>query len=296
MRTVLLLFLLSVLMACETSPPESDQLGPELTAESSNELVLHSDIEWGPLNPARGEKGPKAANLWGDRSGSGPSGFLVQFLEGFSSPPHIHNVTYRGLVISGLLHNDDPSADKMWLPAGSYWTQPLGQVHITAANGSNNLAYIEIEDGPYLVLPTEQASDNGERPVNIDRSNIVWVDASSIVWMNQPGMPAAINGPKVAFLWANPEDDQLNGTLIKLPNGFTGKIRSHGSSFRAVIIQGQPEYQLPGESEAKTLEQGSYFGSKGESVHQISSKAGEESIIYVRTDGQFEIIPQLPTE
>jgi hypothetical protein len=117
------------------------------------------------------------------------------------------------------------------------------------------------------------------------------VDASNIVWIDQPGIPASADGPKVAFLWGNPQDDQLNGTLIKLPAGFTGKIDSQGSTFRAVVIKGQPLYQVPGETDVKTLEPGSYFSSKGESVHQVSSEAGEESIIYVRADGKYEVIP-----
>ncbi|MEM7715772.1 MAG: DUF4437 domain-containing protein [Cyanobacteria bacterium P01_A01_bin.68] len=242
-----------------------------------------SEVEWGPLNPARGDNSPKAGTLWGNRTSSGPSGFLVEFVDGFSSPPHIHNVTYRGMAISGTIHNDDPNAEKMWLPKGSFWTQPAGGVHITAAKGSNNLAYIEIEDGPYLVLPTEKAFSNDEKPINVDVSNIVWV--------NQPGTSTSGNGAKVAFLWGKPQENQLNGTLIKLPPEFTGKIRSHGSTFGAVVIQGQPQYQVPGETEAKALVPGSYFRSKGESVHQVSSKAGEESIIYVRTDGKFEVIP-----
>ena len=83
----------------------------------------------------------------------------------------------------------------------------------------------------------------------------------------------------------------MNGTLSKLPAGFTGKIDSHGSTFRAVVIQGRLQYQMPGETDVKTLEPGSYFSSKGESVHQVSSEAGEESIIYVRTDGKFDVIP-----
>jgi len=82
----------------------------------------------------------------------------------------------------------------------------------------------------------------------------------------------------------------LNGTLIKLPGGFTGKIRSHGSTFGAVVIQGQPQYQVPGETEVKALVPGSYFSLKAESVHQVSSKAGDESIIYVRTDDKFDVI------
>jgi len=247
------------------------------------DVVLMSEVKFEQLNPARGDKSPKAGTLWGDRKGSAPTGFLVKFVDGFSSPPHIHNVSYRGVVISGFIHNDDPDAADMWMPTGSFWTQPKGEVHITAAKGSTNVAYIEIEKGPYLVLPIEEAFDSGERPVNVDASNIVWVD--------QPGIPASAGGPKVAFLWGNPQDDQLNGTLVKLPAGFTGKIDSHGSTFRAVVIKGQPQHQVPGETDVKTLEPGSYFSSMGESMHQVSSEAGEESIMYVRTDGKYDVIP-----
>ena len=102
-------------------------------------------------------------------------------------------------------------------------------------------------------------------------------------------MPAVSNGAKVAFLWGKPQDNQLYGTLIKLPAGFSGKIRSQGSTFRAVVIQGQPQYQVSSDADTKDLEPGSYFSSKGTSVHQVSSKAGEESIIYVRTDGKFDV-------
>ena len=251
--------------------------------DAPTDVVLTSEVKWERLNPARGEKSPKAGTLWGNRNGTGPSGFLVNFVDGFSSPPHIHNVSYRGVVISGLIHNDDPDAAHMWLPTGSFWTQPKGEVHITAAKGRTNVAYIEIEQGPYLVLSTEEAFDSGERPVNVDASNIVWVDP--------PGIPAYADGPKVAFLWGNPQDNQLNGTLVKLPAGFAGKIDSHGSTFRAVVIKGRPGYQVPAETDVETLGPGSYFGATGESVHRVSSEAGGESIIYVRTDGKYDVIP-----
>lgn len=285
-RRFLLLTLGLFITALGCAQLTSQSIVPKPEVEPTSQVVLMSEVEWGPLNPARGDQSPKAGTLWGERTGSGPSGFLVEFVDGFSSPPHIHNVTYRGMAISGTIHNDDPNAEKMWLPKGSFWTQPAGGVHITAAKGSKNLAYIEIEDGPYLVLPTEKAFSSDEKPINVDASNIVWID--------QPGIPASTNGPKVAFLWGKPQENQLNGTLIKLPGGFTGKIRSHGSTFGAVVIQGQPQYQVPDKTEVKTLVEGSYFSSKGKSVHQVSSKAGEESIIYVRTDGKFEVIPTQP--
>ncbi|MEM6290696.1 MAG: DUF4437 domain-containing protein [Myxococcota bacterium] len=67
----------------------------------------------------------------------------MRFRDGFASPPHIHNVTRRAVVLEGL-------------------------VHITAAKGEDaGLAYVEIDDGPYLVRPLPNAVQGAERPVNV---------------------------------------------------------------------------------------------------------------------------------
>ena len=256
-------------------------LSMQVAAEPTKEIMLASEVRWQKLNPARGDSSPQAGTLWGDRNDTVPTGFLARFVDGFSSPPHIHNATYRAVVISGNIHNDDPDAAQMWMPTGSFWTQPKGEVHITAAKGASNVALVEIDRGPYLVLPTEKAFDSVERPINVDASNIVWVDP--------PRMPTSAKGPKVAYLWGNLQDGQSNGTFVRLPAGFTGKIHSYGSIFRAVVIKGQPQYLG---TDVKTLDPGSYFGSKGEAVHQISSNAAEESIIYVRTDGKYKVVPE----
>ena len=271
----------------------SDMLAQKSGDEQTSKVVLMSEVTWEHLNPARGDQSPKAATLWGNRNGTEATGFLAKFNDGFSSPPHIHNVTYRALVISGLIHNDDPNAAEMWMPSGSFWTQPAGESHITAAKGIENIAYVEIDRGPYLVKPIDESFDKGEKPVNLDKSNIIWLDASNITWINQSKTSVAENGPKLAFLWGNPQDSQLNGTLLKLPAGFTGKIISRGSIFRAVVIQGQPQYHLS-ENDIKSLKPGSYFSGEGESVHQITTESGEESIIYVRMDGKYEVIPTQP--
>ncbi|WP_167552018.1 DUF4437 domain-containing protein [Pseudoalteromonas rubra] len=81
------------------------------TSLGSNEVTIISteQIEWGHLNPA-----------WVIRARGlrtcGETEMLVRFEPGFSSPPHIHNVSYRGIVIEGPLHNDDPQAKAMWMP------------------------------------------------------------------------------------------------------------------------------------------------------------------------------------
>ena len=258
-------------------------LAPERTVPTSVRVLLASEVEWEALNPLRGDKSPKAGTLWGTRTKPVPSGFLVKFVDGFSSPPHIHPVTYRGVVVSGLVHNDDPKAEEMWLPTGSFWTQPAGEVHITAAKGNENVAYIEIEKGPYLVLPTKDAFDGGEKPVKLDASRMAWVDP--------PGVDASAGGPKLASLPGNPQDDRMIRKLVKLPAGFRGSVRSRGSTFHAVVIQGRPEHDVPGKSEVKTMEPGSYFGSEGEVAHQVSCEAGGDCLLYVRTQGEFDVQP-----
>lgn len=231
------------------------------------EVVLVSEVEWGALNPARGEAGPRAGTLWGDRAGAGASGFLVEFREGFESPPHIHNVSYRGVVVEGLVHNDVPGAEAMWMPAGSYWTQPRGGVHITSASGAPNVAYIEIEDGPYLVQPVEEAFDSGEAPVNVDAGNLVWLDLA--------------DGVRIAHLWGSPRAGEWSGALVELADGFAGALR--GEALRVVVIGGRLELAAGGVA----LEVGSSVGSSGQAIELAADGA---SRVYVRVEGELEVV------
>lgn len=247
-----------------------------------NELVKRSDVEFIPLNPARGELGPKAGRLWGDIRADVPSGLLVKFVDGFESPPHIHNITYRAAVISGAVHNDDPAAEKMWMGAGSFWTQPLGESHITAANGENSLIFLEILSGPYLVKPADEAFDSGERPINVAARNIVWLEAEDAEWVDD-------EGPEMAYLWGSVEDNEKNGTFVKLPSGYGGELSTSAPMMRVVSIQGQASIQLSGESEAHSLGPGSYFGSKGEAAHRLSCDSDEECILYLHTEGKYQL-------
>lgn len=232
--------------------------------------VLHfSDIDWTPLNPARGDNSPRAGTLWGDRSADVATGFLVQFKDGFSSPPHIHNVSYRGIVLSGLVHNDDPDAANMWMPPGSYWTQPKGESHITAAKGSMNMAYIEIDEGPYLVRPIDQAFDSGERPINVVPTNIVWLDST--------------HGIQVAHLWGIHKAGQHRGTLFKFPKHFKGKISTNSHSTKGVVIQGDLRVQTTAQSEYITLATGSALESFSPYTLSVSINTDEECIIYIKS-------------
>ncbi|MBT8492231.1 MAG: DUF4437 domain-containing protein [Deltaproteobacteria bacterium] len=276
-------FILAVLGHAACGTPQSTETpgpavapGPVITPVPT--VVPASEAKWGQLNPARGADSPKAATLWGDRSGRGPTGFLFHPVDGFSSPPHIHNVSYRGIVIHGLVHNDDPDAAEMWMPAGSFWTQPKGAAHITSARGNDVLAYIEIDSGPYLVRSVEQAFSSDERPINVDASNIVWVRLRD----SDPDVRAA-------HLWGDADGGRLSGTLLKVPRSFEGTLLGRGPEFRAIVIAGRPKLNVESSAGLEPLEPGSYFASSEPSAHKLSCADDADCVIYIRTAGRFEL-------
>ena len=124
---ILLVVLVSLLASCKDNRQIKNELENnilEQIEDPTNKVLLSSEIKWEKLNPARGDQSPQAGTIWGDRKGEVATGFLAKFVDGFSSPPHIHNATYRAVVIKGSIHNDDPAAANMWMKPGSFWTQP----------------------------------------------------------------------------------------------------------------------------------------------------------------------------
>ena len=254
---------------------------------SKTEVKLASEIRWRKLNPARGDASPQAGTIWGDQTKDNESGFLVKFVDGFSSPPHIHNISYRGIVIGGGLHNDDPDAKPMWMRVGSWWTQPAGEVHITSSRGAG-IGYVEIQSGPYLVKPPTEAFDNGERPINVDASNIVWLDASDTTWIKGKAENDSTKNPKLTFLWGKPKSDQPHGTMLKLPAGFSGTLESESTAFKVIVIQGRINFHS-GQT-VKTLTAGGYVGSQRKvSLHFTCEN---ECSVYVRTKGVYSVVPK----
>jgi hypothetical protein len=187
------------------------------------------------------------------------------------------------MVIKGLIHNDDPHAEAMWMPTGSFWTQPKGAAHITAAKGTDTLAYIEIEEGPYLVRPVEEAFQSEERPVNVDASDIVWLNASEIIGNVLIDAPTPADDAKIAYLWGDPHDDDPSGILVKLRAGSAGMMRSNRSTYRAVVIQGSPAHHTVDGSDPTIMGPGSYIGSNGASA-RVSCESREDCILYVRME------------
>lgn len=276
---VYLLVILGMFISCTNKKQEQQKTVSESIENPTNKVLLSSEIVWEKLNPARGDQSPQAGTIWGDRNGEVATGFLAKFANGFSSPPHIHNATYRAVVIKGSIHNDDPAAESMWMKSGSFWTQPKGESHITAAQGEENIALVEIDRGPYLVQPIEEAYENGERPINIDASNVVWLDSEKTNWID------ANSQAEMSFLW---NANGSKGLFVKLPKEFDGSIQSDCTEFHAVVIQGNLNYTLPKDQETKVLDAGSSFSSTSKAIHTLSA-TNNYVLLYIRTNGNIKI-------
>lgn len=258
---------------------ESGATEPQGALEASYSLVLSTEVEWEQLNPARGDKSPSAGTLWGSRTGAGPSGFLLRPVDGFRSPPHFHVATYRGMVIAGGIHNDEPEADDVFLPPGSFWTQPGGGVHITAAEGTS-LAYIEVEDA-FGVRPPDEAPAGVEQPSAVPASEIRWSLLED----------TAGAGISTSLLWGKLNDESPSGMLIKLAPGAEAEIRSSGQA-HAVLITGGLSVQQPKATGPHLLEPGSYFGAQGAATQEVSCVSDGDCTIYVRVQGELQVVPR----
>ena len=279
-RIIGLLVIAGFLFSCNEDQKTEKKPGiSEIKIENpTNKVGLSKDLEFIPLNPARGDKAPQAGAIYGNIRDTVATGYVGKFKDGFSSPPHIHNITYRAIVMNGELHNADENAPKMWMPTGSVWTQPKGQPHITAAQGENAMAYIEIDSGPYLVWPEDKIFETDEKPINIHVSNMIYLgkDESRLIGENCDA--------KIAFIWEKKNGE--DGYLLKLPAGFNGKIHSEGSIFYGIVIKGNVIYTMPNTDNAR-LDQGSHFESTAEAIHTIATN--EETLVYIRTNRGFEI-------
>ena len=279
-RTTYLIPLIGLLYSCGTPIQPTETASSAIIENPTNRVLLSAEVVWEKLNPARGDQSPQAGTLWGDRKGRAATGFLAKFVDGFSSPPHIHNVTYRAVVINGLIHNDDPQAENMWMNPGSFWTQPVGESHITSAQGEENIALVEIDNGPYLVKPIDEAFDNGERPINIDAANVVWLNSEKTNWIG------AKSKAEISFLVQNAH---LISLFVKLPKGYRAKIETSGTVLHSVVIKGELSYTMPQNKEVKILDTGSYFGATDQAIHTLANNAEEETILYIRTNGEIRV-------
>ena len=163
------------------------------------------------------------------------------------------------------------------IPTGSFWTQPAGESHVTAADGQGNLIYLEIDSGPYLVLSSEKAFDNGERSINIDERNLVWLSTKDVKWLKEGAL-------QIAYLWGEPH--LANGSFLKLPAGFKGTIKND-HELKAVLVRGKATHQWNNVKTKTVLSPSSFFSSKTKGEHKINAET--EIVLYINSNGRYTV-------
>lgn len=171
------------------------------------------------------------------------------------------------------------------MPPGSYWTQPKGGVHITSAKGADTVAFIEIDDGPYLVRPVEAAFGSEEEIINTDVADLPWVDATS--WSSTPGAagPCGAPMPCVAPLWGAAGGSDPGAVLLKLAPGSGDEVAPTAGMFRVVTVAGRT--MTAGADGEVALDPGSLVTS-GSAV-ALACADGAECLLYLRTEGSVEL-------
>ena len=151
----------------------------------------------------------------------------------------------------------------MWMPKSSYWTQPAGEAHITSAKGKNNIALVEIDSGPYLVIPTTDKFDNGERPYNIHASNILWNKNEGHQW---------------ASSWQD-KNGNVTGTLLK----FVHSLNLESENSRVVVINGGIS------TLGQVLNPGSLISVRQKSQLKLNCKL-KDCIVYLKSNSPFKVL------
>lgn len=129
------------------------------------------------------------------------------------------------------------------------------------------MVYVEIDEGPYLVRPVDQAFDNGERPLNLGESEIQWDSAESVGWSRAP------SGLKVAQLW---ETDGGSGRLVRFEQ--LGQFElSSASPFGIVVVTGRATV-------GAVVEAGGFIGATRAQIRVDAS-----TTLYLRASARVEL-------
>ncbi|OED36209.1 hypothetical protein AB834_03185 [PVC group bacterium (ex Bugula neritina AB1)] len=242
-------------------------------------------LEWEPLDPSQNKDLPMRAPLWGDFSKKGPSGSIVYLPKGFKSKPHEHNATYRAITISGSIHSAHPSVKDHWLQSGSFWIQPARGIHIAKTRENPCYIYVEIDKGPQLTFSPDIKNKPTTPSLALDFQHLTWLNQKHISWLPSR-KKKKIKNLEIAFLWGKITKNDSNGTLLKLPSFFSGKIINKTGDLHIIVIKGKVGSR---KFKRQTLSDKSYFYVKKGTSLPIENLLAEESWIYIRSKGKYKV-------
>jgi quercetin dioxygenase-like cupin family protein len=111
-------------------------------------VLAAADVQFNPVDPAAGDKGPQISVLFGNPQEKAPVGFLLKLPAGFSPGPHTHSSDDWAVVVQGTVHNFTPGDKGVGVTPGGTWFQPGNVVHDNhCAEGSDCLLFVYMPNG-----------------------------------------------------------------------------------------------------------------------------------------------------
>ena len=151
-RTLVPVATLASLIIAGTAVAE-DKTAPSVT--------LPGDIQWYPMVPEMGDKGPSMAVVFGEPGVIGkPFAGLFKVPAGGLSPAHVHSSDYWAYMISGTESVRVSAKDPLEkIPAGATWFQPGEQAHINECVGPEDCVFYVYYSEGMDYMPSEGNGD-----------------------------------------------------------------------------------------------------------------------------------------
>ncbi len=238
-------------------------------------------LEWKPLVPEMGDKGPMVASLWGDMM-SGPNGFFIKLPAGDKGMLHTHTNDYHGVGITVASAGQDGGKTHA-VAQGTYWFQPGGTGHLNACPGKAPcIGLAHFNAGKFDFAPAKPAK--GAKP----DARAVEKTVKAAKWINFDEKNP--KGGGWSGLWGDMQAGE-NGMFIKLPAGNPAFWHIHKSDYHGVVLAGTLDHHESG-TDPNELPVGSYYWQPGGNKHVDLCKAGgPDCVVYVYFENAFDAKP-----
>lgn len=238
-------------------------------------------LEWKPLVPEAGDKGPMVASLWGDMMAE-PNGFFIKLPAGDKGMLHTHANDYHGVGVTASNAAQDGGKTHA-VAQGTYWLQPGGIGHLNACAGKTPcIAFVHFTAGKFDFAPAKPAK--GAKP----DARAVEKTVKAAKWILFDEKNA--KGGAWSALWGDMQAG-ANGMFIKLPAGNAAFWHIHKSDYHGVVLAGTLDHHESG-TEANELPTGSYWWQPGGNKHVDLCKAGgPDCVVYVYFENAYDVKP-----
>lgn len=242
--------------------------------------VMADKLDWKPLVPEAGDKGPMVATMFGDMM-SAANGFFIKLPAGDKGLLHTHTNDYHGVGVTATSAAQDGGKTHA-VAASSYWFQPGGTAHLNACPGKTPcIGFAHFTAGKFDFAPAKPAKGAKPDPKAVEKT------AKAAKWVKFDETNA--KSPAFSPLWGDMKTGPF-GMYIKTPPGNAAFWHLHSSDYHAVVLAGTVDHRESG-TEPIWHTPGSYWWQPAGNKHVDLCKAdGPECLIYLYMEGPFDVV------